>query len=236
VEDARLDDLRRRLADPKVGVRLAALDEISRKVGGSVAGLCDDERVVPLLVGALSDSSRRVQRAAARGLRPWILERPGLLGGILPDYATSVFDGTYTHVGLYDPAEGRVWLPRYAALKGHAALLADADTDRYFKFRFYVSAQVPEHLRDGAPADDWGALVLSFICDWSYAQQRLIPAIDERKRRANMREQARYGDAVVCFYERARLPYGFVVHHALSESGAGTRHELGVCLCPAAPS
>jgi hypothetical protein len=228
-----LERLRKNLADPRVGVRLRAIDSLSAKVGGSVSRTCEDAEAVPLLVEALSDASMRVQRAAARGLRPWILQRPDLLGSVLPEYATDAFDGTYTHVGIYDPEERKVWIPKFAALKGHASLLADADTDTYFKFQFYVPGQAPVRFRDSAPGSDRGHLLLHFICDWSYSQQRLIPAVDQRKRRANVREQERYARDVVAFYEDAGLPYGFAVHHVLFESGQQPRHRLHVRLCSA---
>ena len=226
-----IDRLREELADPRVTVRLRALDAISAKVGGSVVQVCRDEAVIPLLITMLSDPHRRVQRAAARGLRPWILQRPDLLDGILPEYATGAFDGTYTHVGLYGVADGHIWIPRFAAVKGHASLLADANTDKWFKFQFYRPSQIPRRLRDAAPGGDWGHLVLHFICDWSYSQQRLVPAVDERKREANLREQGRYADDVVPFYRDAGLPYGFVVHRALFASGRQPRYELGVRRC-----
>jgi len=226
-----MDRLREGLADPRVTVRLRALDSVTAKVGGRVVQVCDDENVIPLLVAALSDPHRRVQRAAARGLRPWILRRPDLLDGILPEYATGTFDGTYTHAGLYGVSDGRVWIPRFAAVKGHASLLADANTDRWFKFQFYVPGQAPQRFRDTVPVGEWGHLLLHFICDWSYSQQRLILAVDERKRRANLREQGRYADDVTAFYRSGRLPYGFVVHHALFESGRQPRYELGVRRC-----
>ena len=73
--------------------------------------------------------------------------------------------------------------------------------------------------------------MLHFICDWSYSQQRLVPAVDERKREANLREQGRYADDVVAFYRGAVLPYGFVVHHVLFESGRQPCYELGVRSC-----
>jgi len=226
-----LGQLRRQLADARVTVRLRALDSISAKAGGGIAQVCRDEGVIPLLVAALSDSNRRVQRAAARGLRPWILQRADLLDGVLPEYATDAFDGTYTHVGIYDPAERRIWIPRFAALKGHASLLADANTDRWFKFQFYVPGQIPGRLRDSAPDGEWGHLLLHFMCDWSYSQQRLVPAVDERKRQANLREQQRYAEDVVSFYRDAELPYGFAVHRVLFDAGQQPRYEIGVRLC-----
>ncbi|MHC5035176.1 MAG: HEAT repeat domain-containing protein [Planctomycetota bacterium] len=225
-----LGQLRQDLANPRVTVRLRAVDSLSAKAGRGVAQTCEDEGVIPLLVAALSDSSRRVQRAAARGLRPWILQRPDLLGGILPEYATDVFDGTYTHVGIYGPEEQKIWIPRFAALRGHASLLADANTDRYFKFHFYVPGQAPGRFRNSAPDGEWGHLLLNFLCDWSYSQQRLIRSVDERKRRANLREQQCYGKAVMAFYRDAGLPYGFAVHHVLCEAGHKPRYELGVRL------
>ncbi len=178
-----------------------------------------------MLTAALSDSSRRVQRAAARGLRPWVAYDESLLDSVLTAYATDDFDGTYSHAGLYDTASGAIWVPRFAALKGHAALLRDANTDRYFKFEFFVPGQAPRWIPDGHAR---GHLVLQLIPEWSYSQQRLIAEHDERRANANLREQHAYASAVLAFYKRAALRYDVRAHRVLGGGGHHRRRELDV--------
>jgi hypothetical protein len=227
MDDETLGTLSTELSDPRAGVRLRALDRITVKSGRGIVRRLDDDRCVGLLTDALADPDRRVRRAAARGLRPWVLERPGLLDEVLPHYTASSFDGSYTHLGLYDTRDGAVHIPRFAALKGHAALLRDGNTDRYFKFDFYVPGQAPRRFiePDAVAAGDDGHLVLHYILDWSYARQTLVPAFDERRRAAALAEQDRYAAAVVRFYEGCALPYDVRVHHLTMTSGARPRLE-----------
>ena len=200
MDDEELDRLREDLCARKVGVRRRAVERISTKAGGDVLRATDDPRVVGLLTRALSDPSLSVRRAAARGLRPWVHEAPELLDSILPEYATNEFDGSYSHVGLYSVETGGIWVPRFAAVKGHAALLADADTDRYLKFEFFVPGQAPRTLRRGAEGDRLGHLAIQLIPEWSYTRACLVPDHDERRREANLREQRGYARRVVAFY------------------------------------
>lgn len=220
MDEQQLGALTTQLADARAGVRLRALDLITMKAGRGIVRKVDDGRVVALLSEALADPDLRVRRAAARGLRPWLRERPSLLSEVLPRYTTSSFDGGYTHLGLYDTRSGEVHIPRFAALKGHAALLKDGNTDRYFKFEFYVPGQAPRRfVGDEMPASNGGHLVLHYILDWSYARQALIPEFDERRRAAALAEQDRYAEAVVRFYEACPLTYDVRVHHLTMTSG-----------------
>jgi hypothetical protein len=235
-QDEHLESLQRDLADPRSGVRLAALDRIAPKGSGGTRRLLDDPRTVPLLVGALSDPDRRVQRAAARALRPWVRRDPELLGQILPAYAGQTYDGTYTHAGLYDPETGLIWIPRFAALKGHAALLADGDTDRYYKFEFYVPGQEPPRLSQAASDMPCGHLVLHHILDWSYARRQWIPLWDERRLALNRRQQESYGSRVTRFYQRCELTFPVCVHRLLMIKGQPPRYELGISTLEPHPS
>ncbi|MBN1400192.1 MAG: hypothetical protein JXA74_05105 [Anaerolineae bacterium] len=226
--DEHLESLRRDLADPRSGVRRAALGRIAPKGRGGTQALLDDPRVVSLLVTALADPDRRVERAAARALRPWVRRDPELLGQILPAYAGQAYDGGYTHAGLYDTVTGLIWIPRFAALKGHAALLADGDTDRYYKFAFYVPGQAPPRLSEAAPERPCGHLVLHHILDWSYAHQGWIPLWDDRRLALSRRQQERYGSHVRRFYQRCGLPFPVCVHRRLMMTGEPPRYELCV--------
>jgi hypothetical protein len=192
-----------------------------------VVRTADDPRVVPLLIRGLGDSHRRVQRAAARGLRPWLACDPSVLDAALTAYATECFEGTYSHAGLYDTRSGAVWIPRFAALSGHAALLRDGNTDRYFKFDFYVPGQAPRWIPQ---SQDSGHLIVYVIPEWSYSRQALIPDFDERRSNANLREQERYATAVEEFYAQARLPYDVRVHRAFGGGGHHRRRELDVAM------
>jgi hypothetical protein len=220
-----LEEIRRSLASPRVGDRLAALDRITRKSGRSTVRALDDPRAVALLIDALGDSSRRVQRAAARGLRPWVADDPSLLDSVLPAYATHSFDGSFSHAGLLDTRSGEIWVPRFAALKGHAALLREGNTDRYFKFEFFVTHQAPHWTGE---AGNEGHLVLNIIPEWSYSRQRLVPEHDERGRGAALREQERFASTVIRFYRGMRLPYDVRVHRIIGGGGHHRRRELDV--------
>lgn len=107
MEDRELDELSAWLASPQAGTRLKALDRISVKSGRSIVRKLNDDRVTGLLTKALGDPERRVRRAAARGLRPCLQERPELLDAVLPEYATASFDGTYTQSRSVRHADGR---------------------------------------------------------------------------------------------------------------------------------
>jgi hypothetical protein len=153
------------------------------------------------------------------------VDDPSLLDTVLPAYGTHSFDGSFSHAGLLDTRDGQVWLPRFAALKGHAALLRDGNTDRYFKFEFFVPHQAPrwtgENGRDGH-------LVLNAIPEWSYSRQSLIAEHDERGRAAAVREQDRFAQAVIRFYRDARLPYSVRVHRIIGGGGHHRHRELDV--------
>lgn len=206
------------LSSSRVGDRLRALDLISRKSAGRNVRVLDDRRVVTRLEQALADPSLRVRRAAARGLRTWVTECPALLDDVLPLYAANVFDGSFSHAGLYDTVRRRVWVPRWAGLKGHAALLRDGDSDRYFKFEFFVPGQVPRRLAADAGASV-GALVLHLIPEWSYRLQELVPDHDWRRRAHAQADQCAYGRRVVEFYAACDLDYDVAVFHLIVSSG-----------------
>jgi len=232
MRDAELEKLRQDLRDPALSVRLRAIDRISEKRGRSIVLKVDDKRVVPVLIEALSDRNRRVQRAAARGLRPWIKARPDLLPLVLPHYTTSSFQGGYTHVGLYDVDERKVLIPRFAAAKGHASLLSDGNTDRHFKFEFYLPSQVPRRFAVHGLEHVDAHLVLHFILDWSYSRQCQIPPFDERRLKANLREQERYAAAVMDFYRASSLAHDVLTHRLVLTAGERPRYEFCVDRIP----
>jgi len=213
------------MTSDRSGDRLRAMDLASGKRGGAIVLKLHDPAVVPILLQGLGDRDLRVQRAAARGLRPWIAEDRALLEAALGVYAGHTFDGRHSHAGLLDTNTGEIWIPRFAAMKGHAALLPDADTDRYFRFDFFVPGQGPSWIHGGA-AD--GHLLSYFVPEWSYSEQRLIAKHDERGARRNGREQARLADKVVDFYRNARLPYDVRVHRVTGGGGLQRARELDV--------
>jgi len=225
MEGSEFGELLRRLSSPRAGERLKGMDLISAKAGRAIVRKLDDPRAVPLLIHGLGDSNRRVQRAAARGLRPWLARDPSILDSALAVYATDRFDGSYSHAGLYDIRSGAVWVPRFAAVSGHAALLRDGNTDRFFRFDFFVPGQAPRWIPD---ATGGAHLVLYVVPEWSYSRQDLIPEFDERRAKANLREQGRYGSAIEEFYARARLPYDVRVHRVFGGGGHHRRRELDV--------
>ena len=225
MEENELDELVRLLSSARVGERLRAMDRISAKTGRGISRKIDDRRVVSLLIEGLRDGDRRVQRAAARGLRPWVADDPELLDTVLESYATHEFDGGYSHAGLYDTRSGAMWIPRFAALKGHAALLRDGNTDRFFKFEFFIPGQTPEW---AGGSQESGQLVLQLIPEWSYSRQQIIPAFDERRLKANAREQEGYGSRVIEAYARMSLPYEVRVHRTEGGGGHHRRRELDV--------
>ena len=205
------------------------MDRISTKVGGGVARAADDPRVVDLLIAGLQDTNRRVQRAAARGLRPWIAEDPSIIDRALKAYAGHLYDGTYSHNGLYEPATDMIWIPRFAALRGHAALLADANTDRFFRFEFFVPGQGPGWIPDARAT---GNVVLCAVPEWSYSRQQLIPSHDERLLAANRKEQERYGRTVTGFYDDASLSCDVRVHRVEGGGGHHRMRELDIAHLP----
>ena len=197
--------------------RVASLMERLAEV--NLAARAGSEGNIPLLVNSLSDASRRVQRAAARGLRRWLRSRRELTREILPHYAGTTFDGSYSHCGLYDMANDRVWIPRYASMKGHAALLRDGNTDEFFKFEFYRPWQAPRHLVRENDSVERGHLVLHFILDWRYAGQTLAEPEDDSVLREDREEQGCYGSSVTSYYRECALPYPITVHHLLMRGG-----------------
>jgi hypothetical protein len=213
-------------ASTRAGERLRAMDALSVKRGGRIVRLVDDRRAIPLLIAGLGDADRRVQRAAARGLRPWLADEPALLDRVLHAYAGQSFDGSYSHAGLLDTRTSTVWVPRFAAVGGHAALLPDANTDRYFRFDFFLRGQAPRWV----PGEGAAHLLLYLVPEWSYAQQRLIPEWDERALLRNRREQARYAEAVAEFYASCALAYDVHVHHVVAGGGHHRARELDVDL------
>lgn len=220
------------LNDPRPSVRVAALSRISAKKGRRrIERLSEDQRLVPLLTTALSDPDSRVRRAAARGLRPWVREEPRLLDEVLPLYAGHSFDGSYSHLGLLDTRSRDIWIPRFAALKGHAALMADGNTDSFFKFELYVPHQAPAILRPGGGSED-GHLVLNLFAEWSYSRQRTLGGLDQRLLVANVAEQARYSGLVIAFYRELALSYAIRVHEASGARGL-RRYVRDVALLPA---
>jgi hypothetical protein len=222
---ATIELLAKLLSSQRSGDRLRAMNMISAKIGGRVSRTVDDPAVVPLLLQGLQDSDLRVQRAAARGLRPWIADDPSLLERVLSSYATHAFDGLYTHAGLLDTTTGRVWVPRFAAAKGHAALLPDANPDRYFRFEFFAPHQAPSWISHRA---DDAHLILYLVPEWSYSGQQLVAEYDERRSKANEREQLRFAATVVDFYRDAALPYDVRVHHAYGGGGHDRAREQDV--------
>ncbi len=222
-----IQEIRMQMQDPRASVRLQALGRIADKVGGHVELRLDHPEAIPLLMDALSDPDRRVQRAAARALRPFVAERPDLMRAILPHYAAHTFDGSFTHAGLLDVRDGTVWVPRFAAAKGHAALLADGNTDRFFKFEFFVPHQAPRRLLSDGNANA-AHLLLHFIVDWSYSRQSLVPEWDDRRMQANAREQQGYASAVVAFYDACRLTHDVAVHHLYMQTGKPNVNVLDV--------
>ena len=225
-----IEQLRRDLSASCSATRRAALERVSGKSGRQIVLKMRGECVVPLLVQSLSDDDRTVQRAAARALRPWIASTPELLDDVLPHYAASTFDGSYSHLGLYDTDAQRILVPRFAAVKGHAALLADGNTDRYFKFEFYLQNQAPTRFAGRDEDRHKAHLVLHFILDWSYAHQNIVPDIDERRVRVNEREQQGYARAIQRFYRGCKLPYDVAVHHLTMRAAKRPRYRFNVGL------
>jgi len=225
MDDSEFEELNLLLSSQLVRDRLQGMDSISAKSGRQITRTTDAKRVVELLIRGLDDSSRRVQRAAARGLRPWIAEEPAILDAALTAYATGKFDGGYSHAGLRDARTGAIWVPKFQATKGHAALLRDGNTDRYFKFEFFVPGQGPQWIPAG---EGDGHLLLYFIPEWSYSRQQLIPEFDERLANHSFREQERHGKAIQAFYREAQLPYAVRVHYMYGGGGHHRRREFDV--------
>ena len=132
-----IEEIRSQMREARATVRFRAISEIAKKSGNGIEIKLDQPEVIPILLDALSDKDRRVQRAAARALRPFLKKYPELIDTALPIYATDQFDGSFTHAGLLDIRDQTVWVPRFQATKGHAALLKDGNTDRFVKFEFF---------------------------------------------------------------------------------------------------
>ena len=223
-----IEQIRAMFSAPRAGERLAAINRLSAKSGRKQVDLLVlDDAALDMLTTALTDSEIRVRRAAARGLRPWVQARPEILDAVIPAYASHSFQGGYSHLGLVDTRTGDIWVPTFAALKGHAALLVEGNTDRYFKFEFYLSAQAPQGLRGNQEADNSAHLVLNLLPDWSYSRGAMVPSHDDRLREANAREQDRYCRWVIAFYREARLPHQVRVHEARGPRGQ-SRYRLDV--------
>jgi len=224
-------EIREQMKDRRASVRVHALSRIADKKAGGTELKIDHPEVIPILIDALADANRRVQRAAARALRPFTTRDPDLFATVLPHYAGHTFDGSFTHAGLLDTRDGIIWIPRFAAAKGHAALLADGNTDHFFKFEFFLPNQAPRRLSTHNNAD-CAHLLIHFIPDWSYSRQRLIPEEDERRCNANRREQQRYASAVTTCYQSCRLSHDIAVHHLLLEARKPNTHVLNVQRLP----
>ena len=169
-----------------------------------------------------------VRRNAAMALRPFVQADPRLLDSILPGYAINDFNGKYTHVGLLDVRTGVIWVPPYQAKGGHAALIADGSTDRYFKFDFHVPGQAPPMYNRLPGGEKSGHLTLYFITDWSYSRQQLLEEFDEGRRSANLRELENFEQKVTRFYRESRLSYRVLVHRELMRRGQKPVRELHV--------
>ncbi len=137
-------------------------------------------------------------------------------------------DACFTRrAGLLDVRHRTIWIPRFAAAKGHAALLVDGNTDHFFKFEFFIQSQAPRRLL-AEGGTDCGHLLLHFIQDWSYSRHDLIPAMDDRLIEANRREQQRYAATVATFYGSCQLHYGIAVDHLIICSGKANSYALNV--------
>ena len=210
--------LKKGLESPHAKERQRAIGRTVGKRGGSVVRHVDDPRVIPLLRGALKDANLFVRRSAALALRPWIEEQPDLFQQVLPEYAIQVFDGGYTHVGLLDTRDGEIWIPPLAALGGHAAMMADGNTDRYFEFQFYMPNQSPPRLKESGTVGD-AHLSITFIADWCYTSQTLIDATTSARVDQNLREQEGYERKVIAFYRESNLSFGVTVHREIHCTG-----------------
>jgi len=226
-----IEEIKVQMRDPRAATRVRALGRIADKKAGGVELKLNHPDVMPILLDALSDTDRRVQRAAARALRPLVRQDSGLLDTVLPYYAAHAFDGSFTHAGLLDVRNSTIWVPRFAAAKGHAALLADGNTDRFFKFEFFMPNQSPRRLVGEGDVDS-AHLLLHFILDWSYSRQSLIPEQDDRGMKANRRQQQRHASAVVNFYGSCGLARDIAVHRLLMQTGRPNAYELNVDRVP----
>ena len=223
-----IEKIKRDLSSADANIRRKAINRVSYKSGSAIVLKISDEGIIPILAKALSDSDREVQRAAARALRPWVQSQPDLIENLLPVYASPYFDGTYTHIGLYDIQQKRIWIPRFQAKRGHASLLSDGNTDRYFKFDFYRPNQIPKRFVEKAGNSRSAHLVFHLILDWSYSRQCLIPYFDERSLNRNRCEQEKFASSVIGFYKRCNLPYYINVHYLLMKTGESNIYEYNV--------
>ncbi len=221
-----VERLRKGLESGRAKERQRAIGRTVGKRGGAVVRHVNDSRVIPHLRRALKDPNLFVRRAAL-ALRPWIEEQPDLFEHVLPEYAIQVFDGNYTHVGMLDTRDGEIWIPPLAALGGHAAMMADRNTDRYFKFQFYVPNQSPPRLKKKGTEGD-AHLLITFITDWCYTAQTLIEPTDSAQIDRNIREQEGYERAVVTFYRDSNLRFGVTIHREVHCTGRGPTHLLAI--------
>lgn len=223
-------EIERNLLDKDVRTRRRALTKVADKKAGAIELKVRDRRVVPILARALADQDMSVRRSAAIALRPFLQEDPALMATVLPAYAIDTFDGKYTHVGLLDAETGKIWIPPFQAKGGHAALMADGSTDRYFKFDFYVPGQAPPQYKRLPGGEKAGHLTQYFIGDWSYSKRALLTEFDERQLWANRREQENLARRVVAFYRHCRLPYRVYVHRLSTQGSQKPLRELQVAV------
>ena len=223
-----IEQLALALQDGNVQTRRKALRAIVAKKGNQILLKIDDPGIIPVLPRALRDPDERVRKGAAYALRPWTGKDPALFSSVLPEYAIRSFDGTYTHVGLLDTRDREIWIPPWQSLAGHAALMSDGNTDRYFKFQFYLAGQAPSDLRAISGSCDDAHLIVNYMSDWSYSRQNLIDEFDSRRMAANLRKQQAHERRVVSFYRNCALPFGVLVHRTCWVSGRRPRKELAI--------
>ena len=64
-----IEDIKSQMLDARASVRVRAIGRIADRRGGGIELKLRHPDVMPILFGALADTDRRVQRAAARALR-----------------------------------------------------------------------------------------------------------------------------------------------------------------------
>jgi hypothetical protein len=175
-------------------------------------------QALPLLLAGLSDPDPVERLGAIRALRRLLAEKVALLECVLPYYSARTFDGTFSHAGLLDSLQGAIWVPRFAGMGGHAALLAGHNTDRFFKFDFWLPTQAPAHVLrpDSAAA---AHLVIHYILDWCYTTQQIIPLWDDHRLAIARRTQDGFAVRVMAFYRACSLGRDLVVHHHYAQAG-----------------
>jgi hypothetical protein len=133
------------------------------------------------------------------------------------------FNGKYPHVGLYDAADGRVWvckpLSGQAIRTSHARLITGADNatatvwkDRFICYWFYTPG-TGEGLIHGYPIDwEEAQLLVRIDPHWDYDRQKLIPAELTSAVNDNLERQFAHGRRIFDFFEKCRLTYAFNLH------------------------